>query len=65
MTEMFGGANAFVGIGLNKWNSEHVEKMSGMCAGAFVFNTNLSLWNVGNVKDLSYMFARKIKAWMM
>jgi Mycoplasma protein of unknown function, DUF285 len=57
MSNMFGGANAFLGIGLENWNPKCVETMQGLFAGAVVFDANLSRWDVSNVNDMSYMLA--------
>jgi surface protein len=47
----------FQGIGLDQWNTSQVKNMKAMFEGASFFNADLSRWVVGNVEDMSSMFA--------
>lgn len=58
MSYMFGVADALVDIpAANQWVVSSIENMTGVFAGADLFNGNLSNWDVGNVSNLSLMFS--------
>ena len=63
MREMFSGARDFTATGagskkgLERWDTSNVEDMGSMFSEASNFNgKGVGSWNVGKVKDMSFMF---------
>jgi Mycoplasma protein of unknown function, DUF285 len=57
MYYVFNSATSFHGIGLEYWKTSHALSMQGMFQNSHVLDSNLSLWTVSNVKDMSMMFS--------
>lgn len=57
MSHMFQGASSFEGLGLQMWDTSAVIDMNSMFKGAVKFNTDISPWRVGLVRDFSEMFS--------
>jgi surface protein len=41
---------------LSNWNTKNVIYMNSMFCRVDTFNSDLSKWDINNVKDMSYMF---------
>jgi trimeric autotransporter adhesin len=53
----FYNTSSFLGIGLDRWNTERGVTMRSMFDGATVMNVDFSLWNIDLVTDMVRMFA--------
>ena len=54
---MFHGCSSLIGpSNIGSWNTQTVQDMSRMFAGASLFNQNIGSWNTGMVQDMSEMF---------
>lgn len=56
MSYMFKTSRAFVGRGLEYFNVANLACTSQMFDNCYVFNGNMSNWDVGNVKNMIYTF---------
>ena len=58
MESMFLGCEEFTGQGLGAWNVSRVTSLLGTFESCTSFDQDLSAWDVSNVEDFSFLFAR-------